>query len=103
MVHHVRGEVIHFLDIFHEQCEKKSKNFVTEMEKRMFCLPQFQEIQQVHGELHMHAGTCVVQWQLCSYRQSSWTNLVHYVCWGYMQDVMEYTLLAFTVNIWHAH
>ena len=25
----------------------------------------------------MHAGTCVVQWQLCSYRQSSWTKLVH--------------------------
>ena len=54
----------------------------------------------------MHAGTCVVQWQLCSYRQSSWTKLVHpigywggctlhvdamsyrvhYVCWDYMQD-----------------
>ena len=24
--------------------------------------------------------------------------LVHCVCWGYIQDVMEYTLLAFTVS-----
>ena len=34
------------LDIFLKQCEKKSKNIVTEMEKRMSCLPQFQEIQR---------------------------------------------------------
>ena len=35
------------LDIFQKQHEKKSKNFVTEMEKRMSCLPQFQEIRRV--------------------------------------------------------
>ena len=35
------------LDIFHEECEQKSKNFVTEIEKRMSCLPQFQELQRV--------------------------------------------------------
>ena len=35
------------LDIFRKQHEKKSKNCVTEMEKRMSCLPQFQEIQRV--------------------------------------------------------
>ena len=48
VVHHVCGEVLYtVLDIFHKQHEKKSKNFVTEMEKRMSCLPQFQEIQRV--------------------------------------------------------
>ena len=35
------------LDIFHEQCEKKSKSFVAEVEKRMSCLPQFQEVPRV--------------------------------------------------------
>ena len=42
------------LDIFYEECEQKSKDFVTEIEKRMSCLPQFQEIQRVlKGRAHL--------------------------------------------------
>ena len=34
------------LDIFHEQCGKKSRNFVEEIEKRLSCLPKFPELQR---------------------------------------------------------
>ena len=34
------------LDIFHEQCGKKSRNFQKEVEKRLSCLPKFPELQR---------------------------------------------------------
>ena len=58
------------LDIFHEQCEKKSKNFVAEMEKRMSCLPQFQEIQRVlKGRDHLCVKDLCEFISPCMYRE----------------------------------
>ena len=60
------------LDIFHEQCEKESKKFVTEAEKRMSCLPHFQELQSI---LKSTDHLCVKD--LCKLMQQSMCYKVH--------------------------
>ena len=65
------------LDIFHEQCGKKSRNFVEEIEKRLSCLPKFPELQRA---LNSTDHLCVRK--LCEFLQQSVqvlnTNYMHH-------------------------
>lgn len=76
------------LDIFHEQCEKESKKFVTEVEKRISCLPRFQELQSV---LNSTDHLCVKD--LCKLMQQSMFYKVYKANWSHTEYASLHSFL----------